>query len=179
MRHAIEGLEGVSLRDLYSLYPDYEIDVAHEQKSLLDHDLIVLQHPFYWYSCPAIIKEWLDLVLEDGWAYGQNGTKLAGKFLMSALSTGGSSPAYQPGGANRFEVHKLLAPFDQTAHLCGMAWLEPFVIHRGRQIPESNLVAATEAYRELLIGLRDGRVDPLSRLAPGYELPVSFSSRAA
>lgn len=29
-----------------------------------------MQHPFYWYSTPALLKEWQDLVLEHGWAYG-------------------------------------------------------------------------------------------------------------
>src|SRR5690349_3159009 len=73
---AVAGLEGVTFRDLYASYPDYMIDVEAEQKALLAHDVIVLQHPFYWYSSPAIIKEWQDLVLENGWAYGPGGTAL-------------------------------------------------------------------------------------------------------
>ena len=68
MLRAIDGLDGVTLADLYAEYPDFDIDVAREQDRLLAHDLIVLQHPFYWYSSPAIIKEWQDLVLENGWA---------------------------------------------------------------------------------------------------------------
>jgi len=66
MLAAITGLEGVSLVDLYAAYPGLDIDVAAEQQRLLAHDVIVLQHPFYWYSSPAIIKEWQDLVLENG-----------------------------------------------------------------------------------------------------------------
>ena len=46
-----------------------------EQELLLEHDVIVFQHPFYWYSTPAILKEWQDLVLEHGWAYGDGGTR--------------------------------------------------------------------------------------------------------
>ncbi len=84
-----------------------------------------LQHPFYWYSAPAIIKEWLDIVLESGWAYGDGGTKLHGKYLANALSTGGRENFYHPNGRNRFTIEELLAPFNQTAHLCGMAYLRP------------------------------------------------------
>ena len=68
MLRAIDGLDDVTLVDLYAEYPGLDIDVAKEQRRLLDHDVIVLQHPFYWYSSPAIIKEWQDLVLENGWA---------------------------------------------------------------------------------------------------------------
>ena len=75
MLRAIAGLDGVTLVDLYADYPDFDIDVAREQQRLLAHDVIVLQHPFYWYSSPAIIKEWQDLVLENGWAYGPGGTQ--------------------------------------------------------------------------------------------------------
>jgi len=59
---ATHSLDEVTFHDLYEAYPDFNIDVPHEQQLLRDHDLIVLQHPFYWYSCPALLKEWL----EDG-----------------------------------------------------------------------------------------------------------------
>jgi glutathione-regulated potassium-efflux system ancillary protein KefG len=176
---AIDGLAGVTVRDLYAAYPDFDIDIAAEQRLLLAHDAIVLQHPFYWYSCPAIIKEWLDLVLEFGWAYGPGGTSLNRKFLMNAVSTGGAEAAYHRKGRNRFAVRHLLAPFDQTAHLCGMAWLEPFIVYEGRRLTRALLTAKAEAYRDLLVGLRDDRLDPLSLVADGYPLPSSFHSKAA
>ena len=174
MLRSITGLEGVTLVDLYADYPALDIDVAREQQRLLDHDVIVLQHPFYWYSSPAIIKEWQDLVLENGWAYGPGGTKLAGRYLMSAISTGGSEEAYRHGGRNRFDITELLSPFNQTAWLCSMAYLAPFVIHSGRRLAAGQLSAAAEAYRDLIVSLRDGTIDPLSRLAPGFALPPSF-----
>jgi glutathione-regulated potassium-efflux system ancillary protein KefG len=179
MRAAIAGLDGVTIHDLYAAYPDFAIDVAREQELLLGHDLIVLQHPFYWYSCPAIVKEWLDLVLENGWAYGPGGTKLAGKFMMSAVSTGGSEMAYHAGGRNRFEIRKFLAPFDQTAHLCGMAWLEPFAVFAGRRTLPEQLNARAEAYRDIVVGLRDRRLDPMAMLAEGFDLPPAFAAKAA
>lgn len=177
MLRAIEGLDGVTIADLYADYPDFDIDVAREQQRLLAHDVIVLQHPFYWYSSPAIIKEWEDLVLENGWAYGPGGTRLAGRFLMSAISTGGPQEVYRHGGRNRFEITELLSPFNQTAYLCSMAYLAPFVIHAGRRLPPAELSTAAESYRDLIVGLRDGTIDPLSRLAPGFTLPPGFSGK--
>ena len=179
MNRATAGLEGVTFHDLYGAYPDFGIDVAREQALLLAHDVIVLQHPFYWYSCPAILKEWLDLVLELHWAYGAGGDKLSGKFLMTATTTGGAEEAYTSGGRNRFPVRDLLAPFNQTAYLCGMGWLEPFVIHEGRKLTPERLTKRAEDWRDLLVGLRDGRMDPLKHLARDYEIPASFQRRAS
>jgi glutathione-regulated potassium-efflux system ancillary protein KefG len=175
MLRAIEGLDGVTLVDLYAEYPGLDIDVAREKQRLLHHDVIVLQHPFYWYSSPAIIKEWQDLVLENGWAYGAGGTRLAGRFLMSAISTGGPEQVYHREGRNRFEVAELLSPFNQTAYLCSMAYLAPFVVYSGRRMEPARLSTAAESYRDLIVGLRDGTIDPLSRLAPGYSLPPAFA----
>ena len=179
MLSAIAGLDGVTVHDLYAAYPDFAIDVKREQELLLAHDIIVLQHPFYWYSAPAIVKEWLDLVLQSGWAYGPGGTRLAGKFMLSAVSAGGSGEAYAEGGRNRFEVAELLAPFNQTAYLCNMAWLTPFAIHAGRRMTAENLNARAEAYRDVIVGLRDHRIDPLAMLADGFTLPPAFSAKAA
>ena len=126
---AIRGLDNVTVHDLYEEYPTFVIDVPREQELLLAHDVIVFQHPFYWYSSPAIMKEWQDLVLEYGWAYGKGGDKLKGKLTLNAISTGGPQFAYRKDGYNRFTMRELLAPFDQTAHLCGMKYLAPFVLH--------------------------------------------------
>ena len=174
MLSAITGLEGITVRDLYADYPDLMIDPRREQAALLAHDLLVLQHPLYWYSSPAVVKEWLDIVLEEGWAYGAGGTRLYGKFLLNALSTGGPQEAYHGKGRNRFPLRSLLAPFDQTAYLCGMGWLEPFVVHAGRKLDTAALTSRTERYRDLLVGLRDGRLEPQHHLAEGFTLPPNF-----
>ena len=82
----VENLDGVTLHDLYEAYPDLAIDVRAEQRLLVGHDVIVWQHPLFWFSTPAICKEWQDLVLEHGWAYGKSGKALHGKSMFSAIS---------------------------------------------------------------------------------------------
>jgi glutathione-regulated potassium-efflux system ancillary protein KefG len=126
---AVRDVPGVTVHDLYDVYPTLYIDAKREQRLLLDHDVVVFQHPFYWYSTPAILKEWQDLVLEHGWAYGRGGTQLRGKITMNAITTGGPAAAYRRDGYNRFTIRELLAPWDQTAHLCGMRFLAPFAVH--------------------------------------------------
>ena len=173
---AITGLDGVVIHDLYAEYPHFDINVEREQELLLQHDLIVMQHPVYWYSSPSLLKEWQDLVLEQGWAYGKDGTRLHGKFLLQAVSTGGPPEFYTTQGRNRFPLTELFAPFSQTAHLCGMAWLEPFVCYAGRKRSETDIFADAERYRDIITGLRDGRSNPLKLLAENYTLPHGFKA---
>lgn len=154
------GVKGVTLHDLYESYPTLAINVRYEQKLLLEHDAIVLQHPFYWYSAPAIVKEWQDLVLEYGWAYGRGGDKLKGKLTLNAISTGGPVFAYRKDGYNRFTMRELLAPFDQTAHLCGMKYLAPFVVHGSLRVEtDEHMAEHNAAYKRLLEALRDDTLD--------------------
>jgi glutathione-regulated potassium-efflux system ancillary protein KefG len=150
---------GVKVHDLYETYPDFLIDVAEEQKLLESHQNIVLQHPFFWYSSPAIIKEWLDLVLTYGWAYGQHGTALAGKTLAQAISTGGPAEAYQRDGHNHFTVRELLAPFEQTARLCGMPYAAAYTVQGTNALSVADLAQHAAGYAHWLEALRDGNAD--------------------
>lgn len=166
---AVRDLEGVTLNDLYEQYPAFEIDVRREQALLLEHDVVLFQHPFYWYSTPAILKEWQDLVLEHGWAYGKGGTKLAGKLTANVITTGGPSTAYQRDGRNRFTMRELLAPWDQTAYLCGMRFLAPLVVHGSFRLGSDEDVAPhAERYRRAVQALRDDSLDVARASAVAY-----------
>jgi len=150
---AAQQVPGVTFHDLYERYPDFDIPLQQEQVLLTRNDVIILQHPFYWYSCPPLMKQWLDLVLEHGWAYGKAGKALEGKIMFNAISTGGSHEAYQPGGFNRFTMSQFLAPFDQTARLCNMEYYPPFVVHGTHRATAQDLEKAGESYRKLLEAL--------------------------
>lgn len=160
LREAAEGLPGVTLHDLYREYPDFQVEIPAEQERLLAHDRIVFQHPFYWYSAPALLKEWMDLVLEHGWAYGGQGRALEGKWLMNAVTTGGPLEAYGPQGGNRFRMREYLRPFDQTAKLCRMEYLAPFTFHRA-MTPKAGADGEHHGrlYRQMLTALVEDRLD--------------------
>ena len=153
---------GITLRNLYALYPDGKIDVAAEQQALAEHDRLVFQHPFYWYSTPPLMKQWLDDVLTYGRAYGPGGNALAGKEWLSAISTGGPADSYQAGGYNRFSMSEFLKPLVQTASLLQTVFLPPFIFH-GAVVADSEAIrASTDA---LLDYIRNPQLDPQKKLA--------------
>lgn len=147
------SMDGVTVHDLYEAYPDFDVDVRREQALLSAHDVLVVQCPFYWYSTPALVKQWQDLVLEHGWAYGSQGTALSGKRWMQLVSAGGGENAYTPGGRNRLTVAQLLAPLENTARLCRMEWLPPYVIHGTHAMSVADIDAEAVRYRAMLARL--------------------------
>ena len=150
----------LTVHDLYEQYPEYWIDVDREKALLTTHDLIVMQHPFYWYSTPPLLKQWMDLVLEHGWAYGAGGTALRGKWLINVVSTGGSERAYQREGHNRFTVRELLAPIEQTARLCGMSYLPPYVVFGSHRLDPPDIEREAEAFGRAMALLATAPLDP-------------------
>ena len=153
---AMEGLEGVSVRYMYDLYPDYQIDIKKEQEVLLQHDIIIWQHPLYWYSAPSLLKEWIDLVLEHGFAYGKAGRALEGKTVMSAISSGGRRDIYGSDEGVKFSIRDFLAPFEQTVRLCRMRYLSPFVTHGTHLLKMDQIEKAAEDYKRIITGLVEG-----------------------
>ncbi|MDH3271350.1 MAG: NAD(P)H-dependent oxidoreductase [Gemmatimonadota bacterium] len=170
----------LTLHDLYEAYPRLDIDVEREQQLLVDHDVIAFQHPFYWYSTPPILKQWQDLVLEHGWAYGSEGNELAGKTFIPLLSAGGGEPAYCSQGYNRFSVRELLAPVEQTARLCGMHFLPPFVVFGTHQLDAEGITEQAGRYRRLLEALLAGEPDEAERERLAGAITINgFVSRLA
>ncbi len=144
------SVAGVETNDLYQCYPDYFIDVAAEQARLKAAQLLVLLHPIYWYSMPALQKLWLDDVLSYGWAYGVGGDALRGKDLWLVASTGGPSESYHPQGYNRYFFDAFLPPYEQTAALCGMRFLPPLLLHGAHSASEIEVAQHVETFRQRL-----------------------------
>ncbi len=167
MLKAMQGLEDVTLVDLYGEYPALDIDIDREQRRLLAHDVLVFMFPLYWYSTPAILKEWQDLVLEYGFAYGESGDALAGKLFLCAMTAGAREQSYSAEGLNHFTLNELLQPLEQTARLCGMRYLPPFPLFGARTALEEGRAERHAAdWRRLLEALRDDALD--LEAAQGY-----------
>jgi putative NADPH-quinone reductase len=169
---AARSLPNVLVDDLYETYPDFYIDVEREQTSLAGADLIVFQHPIQWYSMPSLLKEWVDVVLEDGWAYGPSGTALLGKDFWLVATTGGPGESYHETGYHRHSFSAFLPPIEQTIDLCGMRWLPPLILHGAHQVDDAVVEAHAERYRQRLATypdwpeLRAAHADPIVKRNP-------------
>ena len=158
---AVTHLPAATLRDLYEEYPDFNVDAPYEQSLLIDHQVIVWQHPLYMYGAPALLKQWIDMVLEYGWAHG-GGDHLKGKTIFNALTAGGARDVYGPGGSAGYTMRQFLAPFEQTARLCKTTYLPPFVVHGTYRLSTEEMEGQGRLYLQLLERLALGEYDPES-----------------
>jgi putative NADPH-quinone reductase len=153
-------IRGVTFVDLYAEYPRFKINIETEQDRLLSHDVIIFQFPLFWYSTPALLKEWQDLVLEYGFAYGEGGDKIAGKLFVPVVTAGGPEDFYRPGGRNNYQLRDLLLPLEQTANLCGLRFVPPYTLFAALRAPgDDRLDRHSEGYAKLLRALRDDTLD--------------------
>ncbi|MBU2956081.1 NAD(P)H-dependent oxidoreductase [Paracoccus sp. 1_MG-2023] len=153
---AARRVRDVTSVDLYAENPRYEIDVKAQQDRLEAHDVLVMQFPIFWYSCPALMKEWIDLVLSRGFAYGVGGDRLAGRTMLLAVSTSAPAEAFGPEGYQNFPLRTFLTPFEQTARLAGMRFAAPYVRHDALHGDPAD---HARGFATLLAGLRDENLD--------------------
>jgi putative NADPH-quinone reductase len=107
---------------LDKLYPDFKINVEEEQKKLIKSDIIVLQHPIFWYAMPSLLNKWIEDVFIRGFSHGSTGDKLQGKQLISSFTTGAPEANYHKDGSIGYEIEELLPPIKATCKLCGLQY---------------------------------------------------------
>ncbi len=139
---ALADQPGVTTRNLYALYPDFDIDVQAEQDALVAADLIIWLTPVHWYSVPALMKHWFDQVLSHGWAYGQGAQALQGKSAWWVASAGAEPSAYQSAGVHGRPFADYAVAIEQIARYCGMHSLPHFVVHGGHRMATQACQAA-------------------------------------
>jgi putative NADPH-quinone reductase len=140
----------ITINNIYDKYPNFDINVAEEQILLSSHDRIIFQFPFYWYSSPAMCKEYIDKVLTYNWAYGSQ-KALTGKEFMVCITTGGPSEAYRAGGRNAFTLDELLRPFQQSAKVLGMKYLPYFALSGVDSISDHDLQQYGKRYHDYIL----------------------------
>ena len=149
---AIRTLPALEIRSLYNLYPDFDIDVAAEQRALASAQLIVWLHPFYWYSTPALLKHWFDKVLEQGWAYGGESRALEGKHCLWVPTAGGAEESYAENQIHQRPFARYIDPIEGTARFCGMHWEPPLIVFGSQSVSDAALAQHAAHFRARLEG---------------------------
>ena len=99
-------------------------------------------------------------MLEHGFAYGTGGDRLTGKAMMLAVTAAGPAEAYAQDGYQHFPLRTFLTPLEQTARLCKMDFLPPYVLFAALRAPGTEAFTAhISGYSQLLEALRDDRFD--------------------
>lgn len=136
---------GFDVRNMYDIYPDFKIDIAKERQILEETDRIVFQFPIYWYSSPALLKQYEDDVFTGKWAYG-GGRALENKEWLLAVSPGAERDAYRAEGRVHYQLRDLLRPFQATNVLIKTKFIRPFVTFGASSISDEQLAKQSQDY---------------------------------
>jgi len=128
LEEVAKSLPEVHIRRLDELYPTYQFDIAAEQQSLLNADLIIWQFPFSWYSVPGLMKLWIDQVFVHGFSHGSH-SQLGGKKLLLSFTTGAPEVAYSSTGVFKHTIEDYLPQFETTAALCNLKLVDSIYSH--------------------------------------------------
>jgi len=119
----------IEIRNLAELYPDFKIDVKQEQEAILRHQSIIIQYPLFWYNMPAILKHWIDVVFDYGFAYGSSGYKMEGKNFIPSFTVGGPEDQYNTLGDHHFKIFEFTKNLEQTAYFTKMKYIDAVYFH--------------------------------------------------
>ncbi|GEK91883.1 NAD(P)H-dependent oxidoreductase [Alkalibacterium kapii] len=142
--------EEITLHILEETYPNGDIDIKKEQKLLVNHDRILFQFPFYWYSSPPLLKKWQDEVLTEHFAFGYRGNKLKDKEFGLILAIGLPEKEYKTGGREGFSISELTKPFQAMAKKTGMIYLKPLTIFQFSYMSEKQKKALLIEYQQYI-----------------------------
>ena len=118
-------------------------------------------------------------MLEHGWAYGTGGDALHGKEWLSAITMGGPAVAYLHDGYHGHTVRQFLAPLEQTAALCGLVVLPPFLVYGSLAMDDTTMTRHAADYQRTLQGLRDDTIELEGLRASEQINPNPANARAA
>ena len=152
---AARTVPGTEIVDMAGLYPEGDIDVDQEVRRLLATEALVLQFPIRWYSTPPLLQEWQDTVLTRMFYINAEteGDRLKDLPFMVAATAGNRPSAYSPTGVNLFPLAELLRPLHSTAHRCGFAWNEPFLVYEANRLEGEPAADAGRRYAAALHAL--------------------------
>ena len=130
-----KNLPNVEIRKLDELYPNYNFDVAAEQKFLENADVIIFQYPFHWYDVPGILKLYIDKIMLHSWAYGSKGNALKDKIFIASTTVGAGEENYSESGAFNHKVEDFIYNLKQFAALCKMDFKKFFYMCGSMYVP--------------------------------------------
>ncbi len=150
LKESLPTTSDVTFHHLEACYPDGVIDIRAEQTLLREHDRIIFQFPFYWYSSPAMLKQWQDEVLTESFAFGSH-KALAGKSFGLVVVIGNRESEYQAGGREGYSFSSLTLPFQAMANKVSMQFLKPLGIFQFQYMDEVAKQQLLIRYQQYLV----------------------------
>lgn len=145
-----------------TLTNDIKVEIEHVKKA----DFIFFVFPFWWSSCPAIMKGYLDRVFVHGFVYDAhtnamfNNGLLKGKQAKLFLTTGGAEEYYTAQGPHKMTVEERLEHLTfGTLCFAGLNVHKSFVAHGVSPVtPKDQLDSLMVSFHKELDGIANSEL---------------------
>ncbi|WP_072998613.1 NAD(P)H-dependent oxidoreductase [Epilithonimonas mollis] len=145
-----DGMDNVTLRDLYEDYPDFHIQPFRERKRIVEYERIIFHFPIIWFGMPPLLKLWIDEVFDMRWI-SENGLNiLSGKDALIITSVGGKEINYSPEGKFKANVEELLSGLKVSLDVNNIDLKKIHVIYNADNLTEEDLDLQCQALSETL-----------------------------
>ncbi|UQS81636.1 NAD(P)H-dependent oxidoreductase [Bombilactobacillus folatiphilus] len=118
----------------------------YERQLLRQAQRIIFQFPLYWYSEPAVLKQWEERYLSTQFVESELGKKELGL----VVSTGLPRTAFRSGAKAHFGLDQLLVSFQGLARQAQMTWLPIFSIYQFAYMSEQERQLLLMRYQRYL-----------------------------
>ena len=153
----------IHISDLYQMYmekhpltkpfgmqksEDDLVKIKKEQQHIATSDLTILQFPMYWFSVPGLMKNYIDQVLESGFAYPGTFTSSPlhdGRKILFSVTTQSSHEAFTEEG-NNGDIKNILFHLATAFRFVGYDILKPFVIFAANNMSEKIFSEYNDTY---------------------------------
>ena len=146
---AYDNLENVDFKDLYEEYPDFHIASFRERKRIREYERLVFHFPLIWFTCPPLLKLWIDEVFDIKWMAEQN-HPLQNKDAFIIVTLGGKEENYSPDGLYNTTVPELMKFLILSLKVNGIEVKEILAIHNADELTAADLAKYTTEIRKTL-----------------------------
>lgn len=146
---AYDNLENVDFKDLYEEYPDFHIASFRERKRIREYERLVFHFPLIWFTCPPLLKLWIDEVFDIKWMAEQN-HPLQNKDAFIIVTLGGKEENYSPDGLYATTVPELMKFLILSLKVNGIEVKEILAIHNADELTAADLAKYTTEIRKTL-----------------------------
>lgn len=136
LQSAAESVEGVTVRNLESLYgfDTRKINSEEEQRITRVHQRIVFLFPTHWFNITPMMKAYLN----ETWGSVSPGLWQGKEMLIVTTAAGGDSTYGKSGSRIGMSLADVFAPMKASAFHAGMTYLPPLTFQnvRSSKLPE-------------------------------------------
>ena len=131
----------ITVRNLETLYGNNVdgFDVEAEKAAYDGADRVVYMFPIHWFNITPMLKAYLNVVWQYGWAFGPEGEALKGKEMLVVTCAGASAQMYSAEGLVQTTMEEILSPMKACALYVGMSYAEPLYINDSMGISDERL----------------------------------------